>query len=76
MKFAKDNKKFWENISPLFSNKIKSKEKITPVENDEIISSDTEVAKTFQNVFSFIVKNLNIQGDEIHLFKTAQDGLS
>ena len=59
-KFVKDNKHFWKRISPLFSNKIKSKENITLVENDEIISSDIEVAKTFQNFFSSIVKNLNI----------------
>ena len=57
VKFVKDNKKFWKRISPLFSNKIKSKEKITLVENDEIISSDIEVAKTFQNFFSSITKN-------------------
>ena len=58
---------------PLFSNKFKSKEKVTLVENDEIISSDIDVAKTFQNFFSSIVKNLNIQRDEIHLSKTTYD---
>ena len=73
MKFVKDNKKFWKRISPLFSNKIKSKEKIILVENDAIISSDTEVAKTFQNFFSSITKNLNIQRDETHLSKTTQE---
>ena len=72
-KFVKDYKKFWKRISPPFSNKIKSKEKITLVENDEIISSDIEVAKTFQNFFSSIVKNLNIQRDETHLSKTTQE---
>ena len=72
-KFVKDNEKFWKIISPLFSNKIKSKEKITLVENDEIISSDIEVAKTFQNFFSSIVKNLNTQRDETHLSKTTQE---
>ena len=72
-KFVKDNKNFWKRISPLFSNKIKSKEKIPLVENDEIISSDIEVAKTFQNSFSSIVKNLNIQRDETHLSKTTQE---
>ena len=61
-----------KNLS-LFSNKIKSKEKITLVENDEIISRDIEVAKTFQNFFSSIVKNLNIQRDETHLSKTTQE---
>ena len=54
VKFVKDNKNFWKRISPPFSNKIKSKEKITLVENDEIISSDIEVAKTFQNFFRSI----------------------
>ena len=73
MKFVKDNKKFWIKISPLSSNKIKSKEKITLVENNEIISSDIEVANTFQNFFSSIVKNLNIQRDETHLSKATQD---
>ena len=58
---------------PFFSNKIKSKEKIPLAENDEIISSDIEVAKTFQNFFSSSVKNLNIQRDETHLFKTTQE---
>ena len=36
VKFVKGNKKFWKKISPLFSNKIKSKEKIALVENNEI----------------------------------------
>ena len=61
MELVKDNKKFWKKISPLFSKKVKSKEKVTLVENDEIISSDIEVAKNFHNNFSSIVNNLNIQ---------------
>ena len=73
VKFVKDNKKLWKRISPLFSNKIKSKENITLVENDEIISSDIEVAKTFQNFFSSIIKNLNIQRDETYLPQTTQE---
>ena len=73
VKFAKDYKKFWKKISPPFSNKIKSKKKITLVENDEIISSDIDDGKTFQNFFSSIVKNLNIQIDETHLSTTTQD---
>ena len=73
VKFVEDKRNFWKKISPLFSNKIKSKEKITLVENDEIISIDIEVAKTFQNLFSSIVKNLNIQRDKTHLSKTTQD---
>ena len=73
MKFVKDNKKFWKIISPLFSNKIKSKEKVTLVENDEIISNDIEVAKAFPNFCGSIIKNLNIQRDETHFSKTTRD---
>ena len=73
VKFVNYNKTFWKIISPLFSNKIKSKEKITLVENDEITLSDVEVAKTFQNFFSSIVKHLNIERDETHLSKTTQE---
>ena len=73
MKFFKDNKIFWKKISPLFSNKIKSNEKITLVENDKIISIDIEVTKSFQDFFSSIVKNVNIKRDETHLSKITQD---
>ena len=73
MKFIKDNKKFWKKIPPLSSTKITSKENIRLVENDQIISSDIEVAKFFQNFFSSIVKILNKQKDKTYLFKTTQD---
>ena len=73
VKYVKDNKKFWKKILSLFSNKIKSKKKITLAENDEIISSDEEVTKTFQNFNSSIVKNLNTPRDKTHLSKTTQD---
>ena len=72
VKFVKDNKKFWKKKCPLLSKKIKSK-RITLVESYEIISSDIEVAKTFQNFFSSIVKNLNIQRAEAYLSKNTQD---
>ena len=42
-------------------------------ENDEIVSSDIVVAKIFQNFFSSMMNNLNIQRDETHLSKTTQD---
>ena len=65
-------KNFGKESLPFFQT-IKSKEKITLVENGEIISSDIEVAKTFQNFSSSIVKNLNIQRDETRLSKTTQE---
>ena len=57
VKFVKDNKILGKNLALFFSNKINSKEKITLVENDEIISSDRDVTETFQNFFSSIVEN-------------------
>ena len=45
-------------------------------ENNEIISSYIEVAKTFQNLFSSIVKTSNIQREEeTHLSKNTQINL-
>ena len=46
-----DNKKFWKSISPLFSNKVRLKEKIALVESNETKSNDAEIAKVFKNYF-------------------------
>ena len=53
-----DNRKFWQIVKPFLSEKIKSREKITLVKNEEIISNDVEVANTLNNYFSNVVKNL------------------
>ena len=55
-----DNRKFWQTVKPFFSEKNKSKEKITLIKNDEIISDDLEVANTLNKYFSNVVKNLKI----------------
>ena len=39
-----DNKKFWENVAPFFSYKVKSKARITVIENENIISKNKKVA--------------------------------
>ena len=55
-----DNKTFWKNVHPLFSEKTKSQNKITLVENNEIITDDKELAQTFNDFFESAVKNLKI----------------
>ena len=55
-----DNRKFWQTVKPFLSEKNKSKEKITLIKNDEIISDDLEVANTLNKFFSNVVKNLKI----------------
>ena len=42
------------------SDKVKSKETVVSVNNDNIESKETEVAKIFKDFFSNIVKNLEI----------------
>ena len=43
-----------------YSKKVKSKQKITPVENNEIISEESETAESFKNYFDKIVGNRDI----------------
>ena len=61
-----DNKKFWENVNPLFSDKTKSQSKITLVENNKIITDDKELAQTFNDFFKNAVNNLNIDRSVEH----------
>ena len=55
-----DNRKFWQTVKPFISDKVKSKESIILVNNNNIESKETEVAKTFNHFFSNAVKNLKI----------------
>ena len=53
-----DNKKFWNKVKPLFSNYGGGSQKITLIEDGEIISNDQEVAETFNNFYINSVKSL------------------
>ena len=55
-----DNKQFWITVKPLRSDKVKSSEKITLVEAEEIINKDGENAEILNTFFSNAVKNLKI----------------
>ena len=60
-----DNKKFWNNVKPLFSDKCALKDNIslqekTGVMKEEIISDDDQVAQIVNHFFSNAVKSLNI----------------
>ena len=52
-----DNKRFWKPVKPLFSDKVKSSEKITLVHEDKIITTDDENAKILNSFFSNVVKH-------------------
>ena len=69
--FVSNNKKFWKSVSPLFSNKVKSKEEITLVENNETISEDAKIVKNFKKHFDKIVQNQGLNRNlESHSTKT------
>ena len=66
-----DNKKFWQIIKPFPSEKTKSTEKVALIENENLVSDDTEVACCLNFFFSKIVKKLEIPKyeveDDLHL---------
>ena len=64
-----DNKKFWQIVKPLFSNKVKVKTTIKLVENNQMIDDEIETAKLFNEYFVNIVK-------KSELFKKEQSAVS
>ena len=64
IKEVTDNKKFWSTIKPLFSNKCASKNKITLIENDQLLSDNKDVAETSNDFFTNVVQNLGIPENE------------
>ena len=62
-KIATDNKKFWKAVSLLFSEKAFRKESIILKEHGKAITDNKKIAETFNNFFSNIVKNVNIDSE-------------
>ena len=52
-----DNKKFWK---PLLTDKSVSRKKINLTENEEMLTSESETVETLNNLFSKLVKKLEI----------------
>ena len=55
-----DNKQFWRTVKPLFSDKTKSNEKISLVEDETVTTPDEQNAELLNIIFSNAVKNLKI----------------
>ena len=60
MKDFVDNKQFWRTVKPLFSNKTKSNEKITLVEDETVTTQDEKNEELLNLFFSSAAKNLKI----------------
>ena len=46
-----DNRKFWHPVKPFLSDKVKSREAIILVDNENIKSNENEMANTFNDFF-------------------------
>ena len=46
-----EKKKFWQTNKPFLPEKTKSREKITLIENKNLVSDDAEVANCLNNFF-------------------------
>ena len=62
IKSITDNKKFWNTVKPLFSEKDINNKKIVLLEGNDIQSDDKIVAETMNDFFSHAVLQLNIEG--------------
>ena len=60
-KIMKDNRKFQKTVSLLFSEKSQSKESISLIKKDGLITKNEDLAKTFNNSFSITVNKLGIE---------------
>ena len=54
-----DNKIFLQIVKPVFSDKTLDSDQITLISNDEIFSDEENICKTFNDLFSNVIKNLN-----------------
>ena len=50
IKSVTDNKKFWETVKTLFSNKVKARTVIKLVEHGATIDDDSEITKRFNEI--------------------------
>ena len=78
IKIFEDNKRFWKNVKPLFSEKSNIKNSITLIEDGIVTSDKKEVAEKLNNYFIEAVENLEIEqfiseDDDTHSVNVNED---
>ena len=63
-KLITDNKTFWNTVKPLFSNKMNTSHKITLINENKIISKNSEIAEIFNEYFSTVATKLGIEEND------------
>ena len=53
-----DSKCFWNKVKPVFGNKVTTRNNITLIENEKVVTSEIELAKIFNKYFVDIVSKL------------------
>ena len=61
MKILKDKRKLWKTVNPLFSEKSYSKESISPINKDGLITKKEDLTKTFKGALSGLIQLLAIE---------------
>ena len=56
-----DSKKFWNTVKPVFGNNVTTRNNITLIENEKVVTSEIELAKIFNKYFVDIVPKLGIK---------------
>ena len=56
-----DNKKFWKIGKDIFSDKSSNFEKISLIQQDRVITSDSKIAEMFNDYFNNIVSDLGLK---------------
>ena len=67
-----DNKKFWQTVKPLFTDKGSKNQNITLVKDNCIISNDQDVSESLNNFFKSAVDSLNISENQCLLTDTRE----
>ena len=60
VKYITENKLFWKTVKPSFTDKTLKDERITLVENNKVVSDESELVEIFSKDFGNILQNLSI----------------
>ena len=55
-----DSKELWNTVKPVFGNKVTTRNNITLIENEKVVTSEIDLAKIFNKYFVDIVLKLGI----------------
>ena len=71
--YISNNKTFWKNVKPMFSDKKTTSININLVDNNDIISDDNKIAECFKSFFENVVQKLNLDLDPNIMANSTQE---